>query len=166
MATLDKCTGIIPTDGSNNMNHTKMFEVSFKFFIIISYNCILIFDYTFHLNTNLLKSSNGVPKQIKQIETAVDCQWFCSEYYNSTCTWWMYDETNKYCKIFHGPQENLYEYCFELGFSSSPPISECISAADPTSNNNCDVSLQDGSFLCKFHKCYIKRIFFVKSYIL
>ena len=71
----------------------------------------------------------------------------------------MYDETNKYCKIFHGPQENLYEYCFELGFSSSPPISECISAADLTSNNNCDVSLQDGSFLCKFHKCYIKRSF-------
>ena len=167
MATLDKCTGIIPTDGSGSTNHSKMFEVSFEYLIIISYDCILIYDFTFYLNTNLLKSSNGVPKQIKQIETAVDCQWFCSEYYNSTCTWWMYDETNKYCKIFHGPQENLYEYCFELGFSSSPPVSECISAADPTSNNNCDVSLQDGTLVCKFHKCYINvERFFVKSYIL
>ena len=55
MATLDKCTGIIPTDGSDNTNHTKMFEVSFKFFIIIWYNCILIYDFTFCLNTNLLK---------------------------------------------------------------------------------------------------------------
>ena len=55
MATLDKCTGIIPTDDSDNTNHTKMFEVSFKFFIIIiSYNCILIYDFTFYLNTNLL----------------------------------------------------------------------------------------------------------------
>ena len=55
MATLDKCTGIIPTEGSDNANHTKMFEVTFKFFIIISYNFLLICDSTFYLNTNLSK---------------------------------------------------------------------------------------------------------------
>ena len=82
-------------------------------------------------------------QQIKKIKTAVDCQWFCSEYYPGNCTWWMYDETTKYCKIFNEPQEMLYDNCFELGFSSYPPLSECLSIVDPINNTDCQVNMFD-----------------------
>ena len=66
---------------------------------------------------------------------------FCSFYYAGNCTWWLFDETTHYCKIFKGPQEDLYDDCFELGFSSTPSVSECLAPMDPSSNTNCHVSV-------------------------
>ena len=52
----------------------------------------------------------------------------------------MYDETIRYCKIFKGPVEELYDDCFELGFSSNPSVAECKTAVDPVNNDQCDVN--------------------------
>ena len=52
----------------------------------------------------------------------------------------MFDETVNYCKIFKGPQEELYDDCLELGFASYPFISECTAALDPANNDQCHVS--------------------------
>ena len=80
-------------------------------------------------------------QQIKRIESALDCQKFCSYYYADQCTWWLYDEKNNYCKIFKGPQQDIFDDCFELGFSSFPSISECKTVGDPHSNDNCQVNI-------------------------
>ena len=72
----------------------------------------------------------------------MDCQLFCSQYYGENCTWWMFDETINYCKIFKGPQEELYDDCFELGFASYPFISECQSALDSFNNDQCHVNFR------------------------
>ena len=52
----------------------------------------------------------------------------------------MYDETIRYCKIFKGPVEELYDDCFELGFASNPSVAECKTAVDPVNNDQCDVN--------------------------
>ena len=52
----------------------------------------------------------------------------------------MFDETVNYCKIFKGPQEDLYDDCLELGFASYPFISECNAVLDPANNDQCHVS--------------------------
>ena len=51
----------------------------------------------------------------------------------------MFDETINYCKIFKGPQEELYEDCSELGYSSYPFITECQAVLDPINNDQCHV---------------------------
>ena len=58
----------------------------------------------------------------------------------------MFDETVNYCKIFKGPQEEIYDDCFELGFSSYPFISECQTVLDPVNNDQCHVNFC--IFLC------------------
>ena len=85
--------------------------------------------------------SKIILQQIKRIESALDCQKFCSYYYADQCTWWLYDEKNNYCKIFKGPQQDIFDDCFELGFSSFPSISECKTVGDPHSNDNCQVNI-------------------------
>ena len=80
-------------------------------------------------------------QQIKGTDTAVHCQWFCSDYYARNCTWWIYDETTRYCKIFFEPQEELYDDCSELGFSVYPLFSECQTIVDAENNENCDVNI-------------------------
>ena len=52
----------------------------------------------------------------------------------------MFDETVNYCKIFKGPQEEIYDDCLELGFASYPFISECTAALDRANNDQCHVS--------------------------
>lgn len=76
-------------------------------------------------------------EQVKRIESAIDCQWFCADYYSQNCTWFLYDETSKYCKLFTGPREELYDDCYELGFSSTPSLSECISTVSSSDANSC-----------------------------
>ena len=138
MATADKCNGIIPPDGTDIPdNLTNLMEVKYK------QNLFRNFVVTFLLLCKrylILIMIFFIPQQIKRIETAVDCQMFCSFYYAGNCTWWLFDETTHYCKIFKGPQEDLYDDCFELGFSSTPSVSECLAPMDPSSNTNCHVS--------------------------
>jgi hypothetical protein len=94
-------------------------------------------------------------EQIKRIDTAIDCQLFCSYYYGGNCTWWMYDETIRYCKIFKGPVEELYDDCFELGFSSNPSVAECKTAVDPVNNDQCDYFRQD---YCRYERDFLDNL--------
>ena len=146
MATADKCNGNIPTDGTDAFNSTSLMEVdNMKLRLHQPLESI-----SHELKYVPPKETNLFLQQIKRIETAVDCQLFCSEYYSSNCTWWMYDETINYCKIFKGPQEELYEDCFELGYSSYPFITECQAVLDPINNDQCHVK-----FYIYYRRCVI-----------
>ena len=139
MATADKCNGIIPPDGTDIPdNLTNLMEVKYKQNTFINF---VVTFYETRKRYSILIFVLFMPQQIKRIETAVDCQMFCSFYYAGNCTWWLFDETTHYCKIFKGPQEDLYDDCFELGFSSTPSVSECLAPMDPSSNTNCHVSV-------------------------
>ena len=133
MATTDKCNRVV-SDGADAFNYTSLFEV----------NIVILRLSQPKNNIKLKKNFRNEQilffQQIKRIETAVDCQLFCSEYYGGNCTWWLFDETINYCKIFKGPQEELYDDCFELGFSSYPFISECQTVLDPVNNDQCHVN--------------------------
>ena len=78
-------------------------------------------------------------QQIKQINSAIDCQWFCAVYYSKQCTSFSYDEQNRYCKIYAGPEEEMYDYCDELGFSSHPSLAECVAPMNASHNEPCHV---------------------------
>ena len=67
----------------------------------------------------------------------------------------MYDETIRYCKIFKGPVEELYDDCFELGFASNPSVAECKTAVDPVNNDQCDVN-----FYINIRYCVVIMIIF------
>ena len=78
-------------------------------------------------------------QQIKRIDSAIDCQWFCAPYYSEQCTLFSYDEQNRYCKIYTGPAEDMYDYCDELGFSSHPSLAQCVGPMNASNNEPCHV---------------------------
>ena len=134
MATTDKCNRVV-LDGDDAFNYKSLFEVNTIIFR-------LSHPPNEQIKASMKKFRNEIFffQQIKRIETAVDCQLFCSQYYCANCTWWLYDETVNYCKVFKGPQEEIYEDCFELGFSSYLFISECQTVLDPVNNDQCHVN--------------------------
>ena len=73
----------------------------------------------------------------------------------------MYDETIRYCKIFKGPVEELYDDCFELGFSSNPSVAECKTAVDPVNNDQCDVN-----FYIYVRYCVVVKLIVFKGCII
>ena len=77
-------------------------------------------------------------QEIGWIETVDQCEWFCSELYAPNCTWFWYDTKSRDCKIFNGT--NIHEHCNELGFSSYPSFSECLSPFESSYDDSCYVS--------------------------
>ena len=98
-------------------------------------------------------------QQIKRIESAVDCQWFCTVYYSEECTWFSYDDHSKYCKIFSGSPEDLYEDCYELGFPSQPSLFECMAPMNESNAEPCRVKLEHNYFKATMIKIKLLYLF-------
>ena len=81
-------------------------------------------------------------QEIGEVKSAKECQWYCSEIYNPTCTWFLYDKTTKDCKIFFGAEESLYDDCNEFGFTKYPSLSDCLPPFDSSNDKFCNVSYQ------------------------
>ena len=81
-------------------------------------------------------------QEIGEVKSAKECQWYCSDIYNPTCTWFLYDKTTKDCKIFYGSEESLYDDCKEFGFTKYPSLSDCLPPFGSSNDNFCNVSGQ------------------------
>ena len=131
MATLDKCNGF-----SDRETHENMIEVRILLnnFLTICTIKISIFEPVLLIVKQFLQEIGG-------IDSIQDCQSFCRFIYSERCTWFLYDNKNKECKLFKGQLDDLFKSCNENSFPVFPSFSKCMSVFNTSSDDGCYVRI-------------------------
>ena len=129
MATLDKCNGFSDGDTPENMIEVR----------ILLHNLLTRFKSI--IQEPLLLIDKQCLQKIGGINSIEHCQSFCKFIYSETCTWFLYDNKNKECKLFNGQLDDLFDRCNDNSFAEFPSFLKCMSVFNPTSDNGCYVRI-------------------------
>ena len=78
-------------------------------------------------------------KDVRGIESAHVCQWYCREIYRNKCNWFLYDKKTKDCKLFEGSLMELFDDCRENSYAIDPDFEQCQAVYSLDSEYACEV---------------------------
>ena len=78
-------------------------------------------------------------KDVRGIESAHVCQWYCREIYRNKCNWFLYDKKTKDCKLFEGSLMELFDDCRENSYAIDPDFEQCQAVYSSDSEYACEV---------------------------
>ena len=78
-------------------------------------------------------------KDVRGIESAHVCQWYCREIYRNKCNWFLYDKKTKDCKLFEGSLMELFDDCKENSYAIDPDFEQCQAVYSSDSEYSCEV---------------------------
>ena len=133
LATMSQCYNTLPLHGSNP---SSLFEVR-----ILSIGIIwILYDFR---KIEFSYHHYGVmfSKDVRGIESAHVCQWYCREIYRNKCNWFLYDKKTKDCKLFEGSLMELFDDCRENSYAIDPDFEQCQAVYSSDSEYACEVVL-------------------------